>query len=360
MPQAPVLCQTCDVKGTKDKLRSKARIARRRIVFSSLDQLKDHFSAFDSVHFTLLDLFQSRLKNIITALFENKLELFNSSGASLYNYLAKGSFSQLMNTDTFGITLFPGMTDLETSDIFPQTISDLLYWEPITINFLKLLNSSMNVFLNVKKRGFDAGDVMGKDIENVLIPQILLEALGNELIDSVHQYSKKLSQMKSQSSSSLATWSSNQQQQQESVGHLNRSHLQASNFLQNKVYFQNEFLGNEWSTLIFSDAMRYVENEKMTEVKSWHISPSSPSPPSTSTSAASVHELMTNYLLSINQHESALLSSSSSNIPFPFVTVVPKSAWINDKSTLMMEEGYPALNELIKQLHLLPYEMNGG
>lgn len=137
----------------------------------------------------------------------------------------------------------------------------------------------------------------------MLIPQIAQEALAKGIIESVKALSRRSTLIKAKIILPEAR----------DPSHLSLPlyRLPTVAIDDQFVAVQENFLGNELAVLIRQDILRFSVSEKMTPI-----------------------------------------TRDSSNLGID----KPTMAWIDPGEK--MQENYPALSELIEQLHLLPYELN--
>jgi len=89
------------------------------------------------------------------------------------------------------------------------------------------------------------------------------------------------------------------------------------------LYFQNEFLGPEWNDLLRKDLLRFLNNEKLVPLNNLLFNVSSP------------------FFHDPNKKENS--GNNSPLMSFLHMTALPR---------------YPALYEVIKSIHELPYQIN--
>eukprot|EP00600_Ochromonadales_sp_CCMP1393_P000822 CAMPEP_0174983050 /NCGR_PEP_ID=MMETSP0004_2-20121128/16897_1 /TAXON_ID=420556 /ORGANISM="Ochromonas sp., Strain CCMP1393" /LENGTH=447 /DNA_ID=CAMNT_0016235197 /DNA_START=254 /DNA_END=1597 /DNA_ORIENTATION=- len=225
-----------------------------------------------------------------------------------------GSFKQLCNKRGFTEILFPG-TSKEVLDDLPKNLKEVLEWEDLELDLNKISKNAADVLESIKNKGRSQGDIMDETTESVLLPQIGQEALAKGIIEGVRRLSRRVSQMSARINQVIASPSS----QQASMDQIDDEVLQ-SLLGGTRVGIQREYLGEEWSNLIRNDILRYIRNEKMTVVnKDGGVAPSGDASKA-------------------RQQEATQM------------------CWIESSSALV--EQYPAVTQLIKHVHALPYELN--
>jgi hypothetical protein len=217
----------------------------------------------------------------------------------------QGIFVKLVDPKQFTDLVFPS-TPSHILSALPKDMKDLLLWKDLEVDLIKVAKKAESILEGVKKRGRDQGDVMDEQTQEALLPQIVYEALAVELVDSVRLLGRRLSAVRAQVSVSEASPSSPNaaldQLEPEVVNMLDSNHLAV----------QVEFMGADWTPLLVNDIRRFVRVEKMSEKMA----------------TFSQDETKRSPLTAFLEHED-----------------------IHDK--------YPALAEVVKQLHALPYELNG-
>lgn len=92
------------------------------------------------------------------------------------NHHLNGTFKQLCNKAMFAEILFPGTT-AEVLEGLPKNLKEVLEWEDLQLDQMKIARNAAEVLENIKKKGGAVGDIMDETTENVLLPQIGQEAL---------------------------------------------------------------------------------------------------------------------------------------------------------------------------------------
>ena len=299
------ICQTC--APTKQSGVKKLP-TRKKIVKKESDAISAPPPVFSTSEYRMFTELNSLVKKI-------------KSGGIDYGMMGgpnmlRGIFATLLDKSTFASLLFPGSPP-DVLEVLPKNLKELLRWEALTLDLPKIAKSASSVMEGVKKRGATAGDNMDASTEAMLTPQIVQEALARELVDAVKKISKILSNFKAKTALQLANANTKQQyfcdeddEELDDIGHLLDDH-EVHTLHTNKCIIQTDLFGNEWNEAILSDVQRFVSAEPMSEMTVW-----------------------------IDEQGS----------------VLPRVAWIEISSTKAL---YPALSEGIKQLHGIPFELNG-
>lgn len=244
------------------------------------------------------------------------------------NHMLQGTFKQLVEKNTFIDLLFPGVPN-ETLRTLPQNLTQLLQWNPVGIlvsqSMMKMTQKSASILEGVRTRGASRGDILDATTESVLIPQIAQETFAREIVEIVKNLSKRASSLNARVNLSIASPDAEQalldQLDLECIGPLIRG---------DGIAVQDSFLGDDWSTLVYDDLKRYLESEKMTEMRyNSHII-------TTSTTASDG-----------SAGGKGAADTSSDKV---------RMAWIEHSD---ISNFYPALAVAIQNLHGLPYEING-
>ncbi len=159
---------------------------------------------------------------------------------------------------------------------------------------------------------------MDLETESVLLPQIAEESLAVAIADAVRALNRKVSNKIAKttllvaSSSSLDEDALLDQLREATLDHLLEHHFAA----------QTDFMGEDWAQAIREDIVRYCQDERMSALDRFGAA----------ADACRVREM-------------------HGGVPVEI-------AWIEPDERL--GSAYPALLELVKQLHTLPFELNGG
>ena len=225
--------------------------------------------------------------------------------AGMNNHFLRGKFKQLCEKEYFIEILFPG-TPKEVKATLPQDLRELLLWKELVIDLTKISKSASSVLQSVKQKGETNGDVLDKDTEKMLCPQIVQEALARELESAVHKVGKDISKVLTKVQMKLASPTA----QQTNLDQLDEEIPLELNS-QKKYSVQEEYLGDKWAGLILADLVRFVSYEHMSNIESQS-------------------------------------SSSQDSVDIPV-----RMTWLENSY-----DSYPALTEAIKKLQSLPYELN--
>lgn len=219
--------------------------------------------------------------------------------------------SMTTNNTEFADTIFPG-TSKEVLLGLPKNLKEILEWNELELDLMKISNNATEVLENIKLKGKLQGDIMDEQSESILLPQIAQEALAKGIIEAVRALNRKVSQINAKISQPIAsptadeaTWD---QLETSLVSELFQQHQQ--------VGIQYHFMGQEWTDLIRNDLNRFKTNEKM----------------------------------SLLTKEAATTTTTTTD-----ATVV-RMTWL--ENTLHIQENYAALAEALKLIHALPYELN--
>jgi tetratricopeptide (TPR) repeat protein len=292
------ICQTCTpVKSRTRKGKAKASKAPAEIV-----PPPTNLSSLESNMY-------NELKAVVKKIKTGEADFGMMGGPGML----QGAFANLLNSSTFQSFVFPGSPP-DVLEVLPKNLKQLLYWEPIELDFVKIAKNAASVLEGVKKRGASSGDAMDARTEAMLRPQVVQEALARELIDSVKKVSKVLSNWKAKTSLKLADEATKATFFGPSSGEEEAVLLEDSvgeRFPTTPCVVQTDLMGEEWSSVILQDVARYCRVEKMSEMAAWKESEGD---------------------------------------------VLPRVAWI-EKETVI--SSYPALAEALNQLQYLPFEING-
>ncbi|KAJ8577770.1 hypothetical protein ON010_g1441 [Phytophthora cinnamomi] len=247
----------------------------------------------------------------------------NSHGQSVV--LDDGVFAKLLSEDEFQRLIYPGIPKEQLAHA-PRNLQTLLedpwYEQELLAVMPKVQAKAASVLRNVKKRGAEQGDVMDPATERMLMPQVLQEAFGREVLAMVHrvnfQKHVKLAndaKLLADPNSDFATWD---QLDDEFLDELlvEKSDVQGAAVL-------DEFMGDEWTQLLLNDVFRMAKNRLLM------------------TTASNVDA----------KHVLSRRSAGNQTETLPGA----KLRFVEHKDCTAE---YPALAELIEKLHALPYEIN--
>jgi hypothetical protein len=220
------------------------------------------------------------------------------------NMSIQGIFLKLCDPKQYSDLVFPGSPDYVLS-LLPKNLKELLLWKDIELDLIKVARKAESVLDGVKNKGRRRGEDMDDQTEAILLPQVVYEALAIELVDCVRTLGRQLSAIRAQVSvkeaSPTATQASFNQLEDDVIDDL----------ISKKICVQEEYMGKEWADVITKDLLRFVKHEKMSEK-----------------------------ILAFTEEETKLS---------------PLTAFIEYED---IKHKYPALTELVQQLHALPFEIN--
>lgn len=253
---------------------------------------------------------------------------FSSSDAN--THMLQGTFRKLVEKETFSDALFPGVPQ-DVANTLPKNLRELFEWNGVDKLVLheatQMTKSASNILEGVRVRGEARGDIMDPATETVLIPQIAQETFARAVVDIVRNLSKRASNLNARLNLSVAS----PQVSQASLDQLD-DHIFEYLINEDASAVQDTFLGEDWARLVLSDVVRYAKTEKMTDMSFLpHVS------------------TLPRYEEIQEQATPPPASQESMNDKV-------RIAWIESKETAVM---YPALSEAIRNLHSLPYEING-
>jgi hypothetical protein len=254
---------------------------------------------------------------------------FSSSDA--HNHMLQGTFRKLVERDYFSDTLFPGVP-AEVADSLPKNLRELFEWNGVDQLVLNeatnMTRSAAKILEGVRTRGVARGDIMDTATETVLIPQIAQETFARAVVDIVRNLSKRASNLNARLNLNIAS----PLMAQASLDQLDDQVFEY--LLKSKAAVQDAFLGEDWATLVLNDVIRYAKTEKMTDMSFLpHVS------------TLPRYEEQSGDELNPPQTQSPMMNDQV------------RIAWIESKETAAL---YPALSEAIRNLHSLPYEINGN
>ncbi|KAL7687489.1 putative ribosomal protein S5 domain 2-type [Plasmopara halstedii] len=237
--------------------------------------------------------------------------------------LDDGVFAKLLQEDEFQRLIYPGIPKeqlVHAPKNLQQLLEDSWYEEELLALMPKVEAKAASVLTNVKKKGADQGDVMDLTTERLLMPQVLQEAFGREVLAMVHRvnYQKHVTfandaRLLADPTSDFATWD-----QLDEV--FLKELFEAQSNVQG-VAVMNDFMGMEWTTLLLNDVKRMAKSGLLL---------------STAPNIDAMH----------------ILSRQQTNIDGP---IGAKLRFVEHQDCT---KEYPALTELIEKLHALPYEIN--
>lgn len=209
-------------------------------------------AAVGSVEYLMITELKSLIKRILTG---------NYGSEDMNKHMLYGVFKQLMDKETFSEILFPGASKAVQRDL-PMNLKDLLSWDILSLDLSKIANKAASIFNGIKSKGELRGDFMDRTTEAILIPQIVEEAMARDIVGTVRNLSKKVSGLNAKVSLALAL-PTEEEASWDQIGLEVTTALGSYEFA---LGIQSEFLGSEWSSLVLEDVIRYVADEKMTEM----------------------------------------------------------------------------------------------
>lgn len=226
--------------------------------------------------------------------------LDSSSASSCSQANIDGLFKQMLDPQQFQKAVYPGVSGTERSSA-PQSFQALLrsegYCDELAQLMPRVKAKAHSVLDNVKRKGAAAGDVMDAATEAFLWPQVLREAFAHEALKMVKRVSSAQHLRHANDNAALASPHADQA----TWDQLPRCVI--PDLAQHGFTQLDGFLGEEWPPLILADVRRFASSGRMAR-------------------AAETDGMI---------------------------------AWIEvDQCT----EEYPALAELLQQLHALPHELN--
>ena len=259
-------------------------------------------------------------------------------------HMLQGVFKQLMEIETFSEVLFPGAPKTVLKDL-PKNMKELLAWDILSLDLSKIAKKAARVYEGIKTKGAERGEYMDATSEAILVPQIVEEAFARDIVETVRNLGKKVSGLNAKVSLSLALPS----EDEASWDQIEMEVSCALGSKENALGVQPDFLGDEWAALVMEDVKRYVRDEKMSDMNTCNSltlpttpidlgSTISPPPPPTNIDTTSNDS---NYI-ETNKGQQPRSSSA-------------RMAWVESDD---LTGSYPALTELVQQLHALPYEIN--
>ncbi len=235
------------------------------------------------------------------------------------------TFEALMTKEGFQKRIYPGLRLPENFDA-PQTLGELLedskYDTALESIMPEVVAKAERVLKRAKEKAAKKGDIMPKDTEEILRPQILLEAFAREVVKVINKTS---AQIMSHAATSMAAVAS---PADERAG-WNQLSPQIVSALRRGEFFaaQREFLGDDWGDAILDDLQRLAASGRLQPTDFEGTPPT----------LAAEKQRAPNSLLGAaddSQHTFAIVSKDECG------------------------EEYPALAELLEQLMALPFEYN--
>ncbi|GMF58498.1 unnamed protein product [Phytophthora fragariaefolia] len=247
----------------------------------------------------------------------------NSYGESVV--LDDGVFAKLLNEEEFQRLIYPGIPKEQLAHA-PKNLQTLLedpwYEQELLAIMPKVQSKAVSVLTNVKKRGAEQGEIMDPATERMLMPQVLQEAFGREVLAMVHRvnYQKHVklandARLIADPNSEFATW--------DQLDDKFLDELLVENSDVRGVAVMDEFMGEEWTQLLLNDVLRMAKSGLLM---------------TTAPNVDAKHVL------------------SGQNTGNQIETLPGAKLRFVEHKDCAAE--YPALAELIEKMHALPYEIN--
>lgn len=263
---------------------------------------------------------RSRLYNDVMRSLKSLLRrITDREGISAQSNMLQGTYLRLMSPELFLDLMYPGI-DTSVVKGVPRNVYELLgsgtaVRAELVAQLPRICESTLSILEGVRRRGAERGDQMDNATEAVLIPQISGESFALAVVDIVKKMNWKASAAYAEHCLTVASRDDERAQ---------RDLLDSSvvdRLLENiGMSFQDEFLSTEWADLVRSDMLRFLKNEKMSDI----------STPTVSVTGSKSEESL--------------------------VKPTTRLAWVEFATS---NEEYPALAEAISSLHALPFELNG-
>lgn len=263
--------------------------------------------AVDAVEYRM----NASLKQTIKRITKDKSGL---SDISREHYL-QGTFIQLCKPDTMRELLFPG-TPSEILRSLPKDLKEVLEWTDLQLDLDKISKNAAEVLNNIKIKGARQGNMMDDATEKVLLPQIAQEALSKGVIEAVRKLNVKVSGTVAKMARPIASPTD----EKASRDQIEEDVIQQ--LLNFRYAVQREYVGEDWWPVVQGDLLRYMSNEKMS---------------------------------TLNEKGEVIVKSNENAIEE--VSTNCSMCWLENDENL--KEFYPAIAELLDQIHALPYELNG-
>lgn len=231
------------------------------------------------------------------------------------SHYLKGTFVQLCNPQQLKELLYPGASN-EVLKNLPKTLKEVLEWSDLRLDMEKIAANAAEVLKNIKIKGARQGSIMDDATEGVLLPQIAQEALSKGIIEAVRKLNLKVSGTIAKIARPIASPESEQAQRNQLDDEV------IEHYLNHRFAIQQEYVGDDWCPVICNDLKRFIAHEKMSR---------------------------------INDKGEVVVKDVDSRVEelIPCISM----AWVEKDDRI--KEVYPALHELIDQIHSLPYEFNG-
>jgi hypothetical protein len=188
----------------------------------------------------------------------------NASGQKVV--LDDGVFAKLLQQHEFQTLIYPGIPKdqlVHAPTNLQQLLEDPWYENELLSLMPKVQAKAQSVLANVKKKGAAQGDIMDAATEQLLMPQILQEAFGREVLAMVHRVNYKKHVLLANDARTIAdpqadeaTWD---QLPDLFLDELFRGLAVREDDVAGTAVL-DDFMGEDWRPLVLSDAQRMVKN----------------------------------------------------------------------------------------------------
>ena len=230
------------------------------------------------------------------------------------------TFIALMDPAEFKRRIYPGL-DLPEGSPAPKTLKELLndpiYQHPLQNIMPTVIAKANRIIDNVKRKGAAQGEVMDQQTEDVLRPQVLMEAFAREITGVVNRTAAMVSKQFALLGARIADPNDDRAQ----WDLLPEPTMKAWDTEGQGFAVADAFMGDGFSSLVLDDLKRLRASDRLQP-----------------TVVEDVH---------------ARSSTKGRVSGQPLCTLI---AWLEPGESL--EEQYPALSELFSSLHALPFELN--
>eukprot|EP01033_Poteriospumella_lacustris_P008591 gene8592-6183_t len=216
----------------------------------------------------------------------------------------------MCDREHFQELVFPGFSR-EARRVLPKTVVELFEWEELQLDLDSIASNAATVLKNIKAKGAKQGQIMDAETEKVLMPQIAQEALSKRVLEEVQKLNRKLSSMIANSVKPVAA-PTDERAERNVLDDDVCDRLRLTG-----LSVQAEFLGDDWIPVLQKDLLRFVRDEKMSLIDRNGVA----------VGDVKVEEVA---------HQ--------------------RIAWLEHDDDL--RDTYPALYELVDNLHGLAYELN--
>lgn len=259
--------------------------------------------------------------------------------------LDDGVFAKLLQESEFQKLIYPGIPKAQLAHV-PQNLQALLedpwYEEELLLLMPKVQEKAESVLANVKKRGAAQGEFMDSATEAKLLPQVLQEAFGREVLAMVHRVNYKKHMMMANDERTLADPTSEfASWDQLSSAFLDDLLVRTSGSGDDKeetsscarvptgVAVMDGFMGEEWTELLIGDVQRMAKNN-----------------------------LLMDMATSVDGATRGRDAGSSSSVAANGAAPAAGNGRMRFVEQSDCQREYPAVAELLEKVHALPYEIN--